>query len=119
MQTDMQGIQVLTLSLTGCVILDKPLKINGLSFPICKISASSPGFPGSTGVKNLLADAGDVGLIPWVRKIPWSRRWQPTLIFLIEISMDRGAWWATVHRVLKELDTTAQHARTTVRPALN
>ena len=118
MQTDMQGIQVLTLSPTGCVILDKPLKINGLSFPICKISASSLGFPGGTGVKNLLA-AGDVGLISWVRKIPWSRKWQPTLIFLIDISTDRGAWWATVHRVLRELDTTAQHARTTVPPALN
>ena len=22
--------------------------------------------------------------------------------------MDRGAWWATVHRVAKELDTTEQ-----------
>ena len=83
------------------------------------ISASSLGFPGGTGVKNLLANAGDVGLIPWVRKIPWSRKWQPTLIFLIENATDRGAWWATVHRVLRELDTTAQHARTTVPPALN
>ena len=29
-------------------------------------------------VKNLLADAGDTrhGFVPWVRKIPWSRKWQ-------------------------------------------
>ena len=28
------------------------------------------------------SQAGDVGLIPWVRKMPWSRRWQPTPEFL-------------------------------------
>ena len=36
-------------------------------------------------VKNMLANAGDtrdVGSIPWVRKIPWSRKWQPTPVFL-------------------------------------
>ena len=33
-------------------------------------------------VKNLPASAGDTGLIPWVGKIPWSRAWQPTSVFL-------------------------------------
>ena len=36
-------------------------------------------------VKNLPANAGDardVGLIPGVRKIPWSRKWHPTPVFL-------------------------------------
>ena len=28
-------------------------------------------------VENLAANAGDVGLIPGVRKIPWRRKWQP------------------------------------------
>ena len=41
------------------------------------------------------------GLNPWVRKIPWRRKWQPTPIFLLESSMDRGAWWATVHEVAR------------------
>ena len=27
--------------------------------------------------------------------------------------MDRGAWWATVHMVAEELDTTERMARTT------
>ena len=27
-------------------------------------------------------EAGDAGSIPWVGKIPWSRRWQPTSVFL-------------------------------------
>ena len=38
---------------------------------------------------------------PWVGKIPWRRKWQPTPVFLPENSMDRGAWYATVHGVAK------------------
>ena len=37
----------------------------------------------------------------WVGKIPWSRAWQLTPIFCLENSMDRGAWWSTVHGVTK------------------
>ena len=36
-------------------------------------------------VKNLPAKAGDerdTGSIPWVRKIPWRRAWQPVPVFL-------------------------------------
>ena len=36
-------------------------------------------------VNNLLANAGeakDAGSIPWVRKIPWRRKWQPTALYL-------------------------------------
>ena len=35
-------------------------------------------------VKNLPANAGDMrcGFNPWVRKIHWSQKWQPTLVFL-------------------------------------
>ena len=43
------------------------------------------GFPGGTVVNNLLAnseDAKDAGSIPWVRKIPWRRKWQPTPLYL-------------------------------------
>ena len=39
---------------------------------------------------------------PWVRKIPWRRKWQPTPVFLPGES-HRKAWWATVHRVAKSL----------------
>ena len=35
------------------------------------------------------------GLDPWVRKITWSRRWQPTPVFLPGESHGRGAWQAT------------------------
>ena len=43
------------------------------------------GFPGGIVVNNLLANAGeakDAGSIPWVRKIPWRRKWQPTALHL-------------------------------------
>jgi len=32
------------------------------------------GFPGGSVVKNLPANAGDVGFDPWVRKILWRMR---------------------------------------------
>ena len=41
------------------------------------------------------------GFDPWVRKIPWRRKWQPTPVFLLGNPMDRGAWRVTVHGVAK------------------
>ena len=41
------------------------------------------------------------GFDPWVKKIPWSRKWQLTPVFLLGNPMDRGAWWATVHGVIR------------------
>ena len=43
-----------------------------------------------------------------IGKIPWRRKWQPTLLFLLGNSTDRGAWQATGHGVAKELDTAKQ-----------
>ena len=52
------------LSLPGCVILSQKF---------------APQF------SHLLippASVGDTGFDPWVRKIPWRRKWQPTPVFL-------------------------------------
>ena len=46
-------------------------------------------------------DAEDVGSNPWVGKIPWRRKWQPTPVFLLGISHGQRAWWAAVSRVAK------------------
>ena len=51
-------------------------------------------------VKNLPATL-ETWVWSWVRKIPWRREWQPTPVFLLENSMDRGAWWSRVHEVAK------------------
>ena len=42
------------------------------------------GFLSGTVVKNLPANARDtnVAVQPWVGKIPWRRKWQPTPVFL-------------------------------------
>ena len=45
------------------------------------------------------------GFDPWVRKIPWRRKWQPTPVFLLGNPTDRGPWQATVHGIA-ESDTT-------------
>ena len=53
-------------------------------------------FPGDPVVKNPLPmQDTSHGFDPWVKKIPWRRKWQPTCL---GNPMDRGAWWATVHR---------------------
>ena len=52
------------------------------------------------------------GFDPWVRKIPWRRKWQPTPVFVPKNPMDRGAWQATVHGVAKSqtwLNTPSPH----------
>ena len=37
---------------------------------------------------------------------PWKKKWQPTPVFLLGNTMDRGDWRATVHGFTKESDTT-------------
>ena len=43
------------------------------------------------------------GFDPWVKKIPWRRKWQPTPVFYLENSMDRRDWQAIAHGVSKTL----------------
>ena len=42
-----------------------------------------------------------LGFDPWVRKIPGEGNGYPLQYSCLENSMDRGAWWATVHDVAK------------------
>ena len=55
-------------------------------------------------VKNPPANAGDirdVGLIPGSRRLPGGGYGNPLQYSCLENPVDRGAWWATVHRVPK------------------
>ena len=60
------------------------------------------GFPGGPVVKNLPADAGDVGSVPGLGRPPGGGNGNPLQYSCLENSMDRGAWRATVHGVTKE-----------------
>ena len=52
-------------------------------------------------VKNQLANSGDTrdaGLTPGSRRFPGGGDGNPFQHSCLEIPMDRGAWWATIHR---------------------
>ena len=51
------------------------------------------------------------GFNPWVRKIPWSRKWLPTPEFLLGKFQWQRSLWAAVHGVTRESDAT-EHAHT-------
>ena len=60
-------------------------------------------------VKNSLAsagDTGDVGSIPGLGRSPGGEHGYILQYSCLENPVDRGAWWATDHRVAIELDMT-------------
>ena len=59
------------------------------------------GFPGGSEVKASACNAGDLGLIPGSGRSPGEGNGNPLQYSCLENSMNRGAWWATVHRVAK------------------
>ena len=63
------------------------------------------GFPYSSVVKNLSAKAGDVVSISGSEKSPGEGNGNLSQYSCLGNPMDRGAWWAIVHGVAKELDT--------------
>jgi len=62
------------------------------------------GFPGSTVVKNLPAsteETEDARSIHGLGRSPGEGNGNSLQYSCLENPMDRGAWWATVHRVTK------------------
>ena len=64
------------------------------------------GFSSGSAVKNSPASAGDVDASLWSGPSPRVGIGNPRQYFCLENPLDRGAWWATVREVTKELDTT-------------
>ena len=64
------------------------------------------GFPGPSLVKNPSANAGDMGLNPGLGRSPGEGKGNPLQYSGLENPTDRGAWWATVQGVTKELCMT-------------
>ena len=69
-------------------------------------------FPGGSEVKVSASNAGDPGSIlgfnPWVGKIPWRRKWQPTPVFLPGESHGRRSLVGYSPWGRKESDTAEQ-----------
>ena len=63
------------------------------------------GFPGGSLGKNLSANAGDLGSVSESRRSPEAGN-NPLQDSCLGNPLDREAWWAIVHGVSKELDTT-------------
>ena len=64
-------------------------------------------------VRKLPANTGGVDLIPGLERSPGGGNSNPIQYFLLENLMDRRAWWATVHGVCKESNTTEHLSRHT------
>ena len=58
-------------------------------------------FPGGSVSKESACNAKDPDLIPGLGRFSGEGNGNPLQISCLENSMDRGAWWATVHRVTK------------------
>ena len=71
------------------------------------------GFPGGTVEKNPPANAGDtrnVGSVPGSKRSPGVGTGNSFQYSYLENSMDRGAWWATVHGAAKSQTWPSKHA---------
>ena len=65
-------------------------------------------FQGTLVLKNPPANTRDSSLIPGLGRSLGEGNGNPLLYSCLGNPMDRGAWWATAHRVAKESDTTKQ-----------
>ena len=61
-------------------------------------------FVGGSDGKESACNAGDPGSIPGLGRSPEEGNGNPLQYSCLENSMDKGAWWATVHGVAKRHD---------------
>ena len=62
-------------------------------------STDKQGFPGCAGVRSMPASAGDTGSVPGLGRSTGVGKVHPLRHAGLENSVDRGAWWTTVHGV--------------------
>ena len=70
-----------------------------MKWPGLKIIITDLDFPGGSDRKESACNAGHLGLIPGSGRSPGEGNGSPFWYSCLENSMDRGAWWATVHGV--------------------
>ena len=59
------------------------------------------GFPGGSVIKNLPANAGNIGSVLESGRSPGEGNGNPLQYYYLRNPMDRGTWQATVHRAAK------------------
>ena len=83
---------------------------SGESKPQCSVSPTQNNTPfylrSGSDCKESACNVGDLGLIPGSERSPGEGNGNPLQYSCLENPMHRGAWWATVHGVTKESDTT-------------
>ena len=77
-----------------------------LSMKLYMLVIKNMGFLGSSVVKNLPANAEDMGLIPGLGRSPGKGNGNPLQYSCLGNPMDRGSWWARVYDIAKESDMT-------------
>ena len=70
--------------------------------------------PGGSVEKNLLANGGDMALIPETERSSGEGNGNPLQYSCLRNPMDKGVWWATVHWVTKSQTPTEQLSYSTV-----
>ena len=70
-------------------------------------------FPGGSDSKESACNAGEPRFNNWVGKIPWRRKWQPTLVFLPGKSHGHRSLVGYNPQGFKELDMTERLTHTT------
>ena len=75
---------------------------------ILRTTANVTGLPWWLTGKEPTCQCRKLGFSPWVRKILWRRKRQPMQYSCLGNSMDKGAWWATVHGVTKSWQSLFQ-----------
>ena len=80
--------------------------------PELPVSVFPEGFPGSSVVKKPPANAGDTGSIPGSGKSPGEGPGNPLQYSCLGKPMDREAWQAVAHGVVKSQTRLSMHALT-------
>ena len=91
------------------------LRLTPWTFRYLETLAITLGLPGGSVVKKMPANAGDTGFISGSGRSLGEGHGNPLQNSCLENSMDRRAWWATVHEVtkswtpLKQMNTPSHH----------
>ena len=83
---------------------ETPVQFLGQQIPWRRDRLPTPvflGFPGGSDSKESACNVGDLGLITGLGRSPGGGHDNPLRYSCLENPMDRGGWWATVHKVTK------------------